>query len=53
MDRAGAGPGTDLALVVTGDGGEAIRVRDRDGRPVPHRLVRRGGARLVVLQPGP
>ncbi len=52
LDRRAAALGVDLALVVVGlEESEGLRVLDRDGAPVPHRVTARGGQRVVALQP--
>lgn len=52
LDRPRAALGPDLALVVTGgEDSEGLRVLDRDGAAVPHRVTTRGGQRVVALEP--
>ena len=53
LDRPGAALGHDLALVVTGErDATGVRILDRDGASVPHRVVLRGGSRVIQLRPG-
>jgi hypothetical protein len=52
LDRPGAALGHDLALVVTGErDATGVRILDRDGAAVPHRVVLRGGSRVIQLRP--
>jgi hypothetical protein len=52
LDRPRAALGPDLALgVAGGEASEGLRVLDRDGARVPHRVTARSGQRVVALEP--